>query len=285
MIVCFECGRLGNQLFQYVGIKKYFPGHKIIFIGYEDLAEVIEPIDAIIIKKFQLPSSFCFFVLQKMLGLLCVMRVVGAIEEQQNHSDFTVAVHRGLIPGVFHLKTLFFQHRQVVKEIPFQIGIKSSLVNRANLWITKQGAELKNSSLVFVHIRRGDYLAWPSKDSPAVLGLVWYQNTMRIMKERVNNPFFIIISDDLYYAKDFFSQCSNVVVSDNSLGVDLALMSLCCHGILSASTFAWWGAWLSRKNQGHNKSSLYLAPKYWAGHRRKEWFPNGFTSEWVTYID
>lgn len=285
MIVCFEYGRLGNQLLQYVGIKKYFPGHKIFFIGYDDLSDVLDSADAVIFKKKRMPIVLFFSILRYFVKFLSMIRLVGVIEERANGSDFALKVQDGIIPSVYWLRSSFFQHIQVVADIPFQISLKSSLLGRAKLWAASQGIDLYSESLAFMHIRRGDYLAWPTKDFPAVLDFAWYQQIMEQLKSKVQDPFFLILSDDYYYAKDLFGKYSNVAISNNDMGVDLALMSFCHHGIMSASTFAWWGAWLSRKNHGFNDCNLYFAPKYWSGHRRKEWYPKEFKSEWITYVD
>jgi hypothetical protein len=124
--------------------------------------------------------------------------------------------------------------------------------------------------LVFVHVRRGDYLAWPSREFPAVLILDWYLSAMRQMRAMVKNLSFIIASDDHYYTADCFSDISDVAVSRCGRFTDLALMSKCSHGILSTSSFAWWGALLSRSHRSSEArpdgNGVYFAPKYWAGH-------------------
>ena len=60
-------------------------------------------------------------------------------------------------------------------------------------------------------------------------------------------------------------------------------MGLCSHGILSASSFSWWGA-LYSKNFNKNKN-YYIAPKFWVGHRLKKWIPNNFFTNWITYVE
>ena len=40
MIFFFENGRLGNQLFQYYGLKNYFPEHTLFFFGCVSLKEM-----------------------------------------------------------------------------------------------------------------------------------------------------------------------------------------------------------------------------------------------------
>jgi len=285
MILCFEYGRLGNQMLQYVGIKKCFPNHKIVLVGYDDLADVLDPVDAVIFKKRRMPIVLFFSVLRYLAQFLTLIRFVGVVEENANSSDFEMTVRNGIIPGVYLLRSSFFQHNQVVADIPTQVTLRPNLIDRAKVWATSQGVDLYSESLVFMHIRRGDYLAWPTKDFPAVLDFVWYQKVMELLNSKVQDPFYVVLSDDYYYTKDLFEKYSNVAISNNDLGVDLALMSFCRHGIMSASTFAWWGAWLSRQNKPCNDCNLYFAPKYWGGHRQKKWHPQKFKSDWITYVE
>ena len=83
--------------------------------------------------------------------------------------------------------------------------------------------------------------------------------------------------------KDVFKETSSIFISNNESEIDLSIMSLCSDGILSPSSFAWWGA-LYAKNYNQN-DNYFIAPKYWAGHRMKKWFPKNFHSEWITYVE
>jgi len=108
---------------------------------------------------------------------------------------------------------------------------------------------------------------------------------MERIRSQVDKPLFLLLTDDAYYAEDCFGDQPDILISDNDQFVDLALMSLCSHGILSASSFAWWGAWFSLRARKDQMRGIYLGPKYWAGHRDQEWYPEGFISDWITYIE
>lgn len=284
MILSFEQGRLGNQLFQYVGIRKYFSDHTLVLFGYDDLVDVIESIDAVVLKRDQLARWLSFGALRRVFALMAKIRLVGTVQEHYGSSTYSILSRRGLIPGVYLLKDSFFQHRETIDELPQNVQVKPDLLGKAKKWLSEHSIDGKKRSLVSVHIRRGDYLRWPSADFPAVLDLEWYRRAMDRIGEQVQYPLFLLFSDDPYYVRDIFREDPQAVISDNDVGVDLALMSLCEHGVLSASSLAWWGAWLSRSNHGNDERGVYIAPNNWAGHRRKQWYPLGFKVDWITYM-
>ena len=92
--------------------------------------------------------------------------------------------------------------------------LKTHLINQAEEWLKIKGINIKTDSVVFVHFRRGDYLHWPSKEFPAVLSLDWYKKAMSLMKEKLQNPIFILISDDKYYLKDVFKESKTLFISE-----------------------------------------------------------------------
>jgi hypothetical protein len=94
---------------------------------------------------------------------------------------------------------------------------------------------------------------------------------------------FFVFSDDLPYVDEFLNSAPNVFVSRMSELNDLAAMSL-CHGggILSASSFSWWGAYYSYCS---SPCALFLAPRFWAGWREMQWLPSSIETSWITYVD
>jgi hypothetical protein len=281
MIIFFENGQLGNQLFQYCGLRQYFREHRLVFFGCSSLQNSFNIIDAIFIKLKS--NSFLYKVLKKIFLFLLKFRFLGEIKEIIVNNNTKLYVRKGLLWNIFIADQIYFQHSSFINKIINPPGIKKKYVILAKNWLIKKGGFKKKSNLVFVHIRRGDYLIWPDLNFPAVLDLGWYKKNMLNIKNRLKKPIFVIMGDDTLYLRDVFKESKNLIISNNLPEIDLSIMSLCSYGILSASSFAWWGAFYARCKQ--KKKTTFLAPKYWAGHRKKKWFPINFRTNWITHIE
>ena len=282
MLIYFENGRLGNQFFAYSALRGLYPNQRLVLFGFGTLKQAIESVDAIIIENRKLPRLLEFGIKQ-FLVVLAKLRIIGTIQESRENSTYLVKKASGLIFNLHLLKPSYFQHQDLLEKINPSLRLNEDIFRKASDWLEEKVVKSSDQNLVFVHIRRGDYLTWPSREYPAVLEKQWYIRAMDRMRAKVKNPIFLLLTDDPYYAKDCFGVQSDILISENDQLVDLALMSLCQHGILSASSFAWWGAWFSEKRS--SDEGIYMAPKYWAGHRKKDWIPGGFITNWITYIE
>lgn len=125
-------------------------------------------------------------------------------------------------------------------------------------------AALPQQETVSVHIRRGDYLNKKNqgKDTYLYNSTEYYHRAVNEIKKRVSNPYFCFFSDDIEWCKREFSyiaaESEFVINSGNAAAVvDLFSIAACKHGILSPSSFSWWGNWLKKSN----KESIIIAPK------------------------
>lgn len=132
----------------------------------------------------------------------------------------------------------------------------------------------KNS--VSLHVRRGDYV-----DVPRYVALgktQYYQNAVDYIKERVDNPIFVILSDDILWCKQNLNLPENIIYVDWNHGTrsyrDMQIMSRCKHNIIANSSFSWWGAWLNsnldkivvspeRFFNGKMEDDSHIIPKEW----------------------
>ena len=132
----------------------------------------------------------------------------------------------------------------------------------------RQEAEMICScNAVCIGIRRYEEVPERRRHNRLILGLDYYLKAMDIIQSRIPNPHFFIFTQDHMWARHNFplesSKITLVNERDLHLGVlvDLWLMTLCKHYVISNSTLYWWGAWLS-----NNPAKLVVAPQDgWGG--------------------
>ena len=136
---------------------------------------------------------------------------------------------------------------------------------------------------ISVHIRRGDYLL--DSHFSKVLGVLsdkYYNTAIGKIENSVINPKYYIFSDDIPCCKSKFDYLGSQVVyveqidSNRATELDLHLMTLCNGHIISNSTYAWWGAWLSDA-----AGKIVITPEVWAVDRNYS-PPHIIPEDWVT---
>ena len=73
------------------------------------------------------------------------------------------------------------------------------------------------------------------------LPLEWYFKCINIFEKNLKILFCNFIDDKVVFEN--FKDKNKFYCSINTFEIDFCLMSLCDGGILSASSFSWWGAW------------------------------------------
>jgi hypothetical protein len=283
MVIMFRAGQLGNQLFQYCALRSNFPGQNLLLIGMLELQQVFS-------CERLLNKSVSGRITAKLLWRIGYESVVRFAEKTR---FFQLAYEKitptgpvpGISPGLFSFVTLlkegFYQSESSVQGdvVP---SFKNEVMERASGFLADNAADRRN--LYFLHHRRGDYLTWLANGkSAALLDQQWYNEQMTHIKKLNREARFVVLSDDTAYARSVYASRSDCFVSNENAGVDLAVMSCCGGGgILSASSFSWWGAYFSRKT---NHGGVFIAPKYWLGHQTKKWFPPCIQTSWIMYRD
>lgn len=124
-------------------------------------------------------------------------------------------------------------------------------------------AQIKSTTSVAIHVRRGDYTKNPRVLAEfGVCSTNYYEAAIAHIKATCPNPTFFVFSDDMTWVKENLSFGTDTVVyvSHESLTdyQEHSLMSSCEHTIISNSTFSWWAAWLNQ-----NPAKIVVAPTPW----------------------
>jgi len=127
---------------------------------------------------------------------------------------------------------------------------------------TKKAKKFKRKELTFVgiHSRRTDYTALMLEKGGKELTPNYFVNAMDMYRAHYKNPVFLYVSDDLEWGKrhllphakrttqDLFFVGDGLPRNVDSVGHDLAVMSLCNHTIISRGTFSYWMGFLAGGN-------------------------------------
>ena len=111
-----------------------------------------------------------------------------------------------------------------------------------------------NYNTATINIRRTDYLIYPNIHPHITLEYIH-----EAVKLIPHVDYYFISSDDLVWCKENIKLPNMVFVNYHGYEA-MWLASLTKNFIISNSSFAWWGAYLSR-----NKNKIVLAPEVWFG--------------------
>lgn len=263
MITVILKGGLGNNLFQYA-LGKYLAVKNNTTVRL-DLERYANRYDILGWKARRRLASFH---IEPVLYTAILRKRLGRRFGVQFSSNNDMVYHEerwGYCPEAQALKDGayldgYFQSEKYFKDIEQEI--RNDLRFRKNAFggegvIYKERIMGLNS--VGVHIRRGDYLIHEVLN---ICNSRYYAKSIAHMRDRLKSPHFFIFSDDLGWCRKNIdaSDCSfvNIRASEKNPAIDLQLMSLCKHNIISNSTFSWWAAWL---NENHEK--IVISPYRW----------------------
>ncbi len=290
MIIYFRNGRLGNQLFQYSFLKKISKkNEKIILVGFSELKEnfytknVIYLFSNRFLKKLMFPNFdkynldriFSFFSL-RVIPNLYLFKI---IEFDEDNNNYKILNKISIFKNIYFVKNFFAQtDKYIDKKKIDELKFKVKTIEKSKRII--KNLQAKNQKIFFVHIRQGDYKKI-NHNMNINLPIEWYRKCIRIIEKKYINPYFIILSDDNeIYRK--FNDKNKYYCSKNNFLIDFCIMSLCDGGILSASSFSWWGAHFAKNKKN---DTYFIAPNFWMGFSKKIWFPKNIKSNYFKYLD
>ena len=275
MIIIIGGGRLGNQIFQYAFAKKLQPKKTIILgVNLENLKELFELEDKMVLAPDKkIIKYFIWKIGRKILRLVGNMKLFDYYEQKYTYTHMDEYIDKkGLFSFIKIINFGYYQSEKFFdKSIRNKLNIKDKYLEKAKEIIKPY----KNKNLVFVHIRRGDYVELGGN-----LPKEYYEKSINYFKKKLEDFFFIFLSDDIEWVKKEFAYLKNsAYFSHNNLYIDFSLMTLCEYGIMSNSSFSYWGGYLMK-----NRKEV-LFPKYWLGFKEKRYSPIGIKPTWAKEIE
>lgn len=108
---------------------------------------------------------------------------------------------------------------------------KELLVDR---WYSK----INPFTTVIIHVRRGDFI----HSGFPILDMEYYNKALNLF-ENIQN--IIVVSQDLEWCRNNFTNYDNIHFVNESEMEDLYLFTIIPNIIIANSSFSWWGAWLN----------------------------------------
>jgi len=168
------------------------------------------------------------------------------------------------LSGYFQSSKYFAGEESRVRE---WYAIDSALAEEAASQFRR--ANLDPLSTVAVHVRLGDYRTQRNAvGHPEEGWLISRDYYSRAFSRLPKGLAFAVFSDEPGCAEDFIGRKADFLGGGLGQNVDFAMMSQCRFIVAANSTFSWWAAWLAEAS-----NPLIIAPKYFLGWRRSEWFP------------
>ena len=162
--------------------------------------------------------------------------------------------------------------------VPSEVTIQSVHRMAARSELTRRS--LTPESTAFVHARGGDYRTWPSRESAAILPVSWYAEQVADMRAREADLELVVVGDDPELGSELADVIGGHHIQTGSESIDLALLATCQAGILSASSFAYWGAHFAH---AAGSQGPFIAPEFWIGHRTQQWYPPFIQADFLDY--
>lgn len=281
MIIAYHGGRLGNQIFQYCALRRFAAQHVLVALGF---GELLNGFDGL---TFGAPDVVLerLAALVRRLGRPRVERFVargwfGSLTHTSAAADFRPLITRGRFGGAVLVSSSYFQHQSLAETAAAaSLQIKPQFLAAARALLP--GLAPDPDHAYFMHVRLGDYRRYPSPQFPAMLPADWYRAQIAALRAADPLAQIIVMSDEPAAARAMVHDLPAITFSSADQMTDLALMTLCRGGgILSASSFAWWGAALLRRNA---PQARLIAPTSWIGHRQQRWIPSTIVTDWLEY--
>ena len=146
--------------------------------------------------------------------------------------------------GYFHSWEHFHNATEQVRQA---FKIKPIYLNTAKSFL--QHYINSNKTIVGIHVRRGDFLVpYKIMRGRTVANRTYILKAMEFYRQLHNDVQFVVCSNGMTWCKDNIKGRDVLYSEFEEPILDMAIMSLCHHMIITVGTFSWWGGWLSGGN-------------------------------------
>ena len=279
MVIVRLQGGLGNQMFQYALARHLSIKNKTAL--YLDLSDLSDKSSS----NSNTPRHFELNIFNVKYSPGLPFKLPGILKKLHDHlfpikeireTDFLYNKAILAEKGNIYLDG-YWQNEQYFKDIEATIRAEFTLKTKPDEQNRMLAEQIKATSSVSVHFRRGDYITNAVTNSfHGVCSKEYYVKAIAYINEKIPAPHFYIFSDDINWVKqnfDFKESHTYININKGEKGFeDMRLMSHCKHNIIANSSFSWWAAWLNT-----NKDKVVISPLQWLVTKKTDIVP----AEWI----
>ena len=134
----------------------------------------------------------------------------------------------------------------ISEQVRSALTIKSVYLDVAKSFIAAINNHSTTRIIIGIHVRRGDFLLSQVLKKGCVVADRHYINkSMHFYRERFKHVHFVVCSDDMRWSQENIKGPDVTFSIFHKPIIDMAIMSLCDHMIITVGSFGWWGGWLS----------------------------------------
>lgn len=232
----FVC-ELGNELFQYASVLglAFAMNRTAVFMGSKVLDKVLK-------SPTTHPTS------QAELEARCAK--ADSVEEQsccQFYDHLTQLDPQKDVKVSTYLQSwkYFEKFKARILEL---VQFSDSVVQEARNIVSDFKQKNNNFEVIGVHVRKGDFDILQNKKRGYVSASPEFiQRALGYFKERFPNASFVVASNDLVWCKgNFPKEFTLFYLENHSAAVDMAVLSMLDHVVITTGTFSWWAGYLNK---------------------------------------
>ena len=276
-VACLEYqGRLGNHLFMYAFHYAFAKdrGLSMVRVGDTDLIKVFNIEKHAFLSENEFSASNC----EKM------PKTEDLYDCGYDESIYTLPYGKSVnFLGYFQSWRYWVRYEEDIRQ---QFTFRPLILDRAssilNLMLSKREWNFRNDIIVGMHIRRGDYesqklIEFGQKTAP----LRYLTNAMALMKSIFPRIYFLVCSDTIDWAMATIEKSRNIIfVEGNKPEVDMAMLSLTNHSIITAGTYSWWVGFLTNGVTVYYKD-IFTRNTSYSAQFRDESVADFFPPTWI----
>ncbi|KAK3607187.1 hypothetical protein CHS0354_007102 [Potamilus streckersoni] len=271
----YKC-RLGNNMFQYAAAYG---------IATKNNMRVMLPSVSVIAKTFKVDADMP----ENATGLCSTFPVLSELNSAWGMfiQSFSLEIYGNYsvcIQGYFQSYKYFNHVKNAIRKqftsFNEDTRIKAVTILQKTKRYYSKSLNVTSVTVIGVHVRRGDKLSLGDiQFGNRVAPREYFVKAMDHFHSKYTNSIFVICGEDQTWARKNVQPIYNVIFLNKSStpDIDLAILVMCDHMIMSIGSYSWWAAFLNVGEIVYYKDWVLPGSDLYKGFKHEDYFP----PEWI----